>query len=82
MAFRKPTKLCVLPTTVTRVPMWTCSKNVAARSRGIRTHPWGSWILRQRWDAKLAKHFEALDAQTEASTCQSKIALSAKYGRI
>ena len=26
--------------------------------------------------------FEALDAQTKASTCQSKIALSAQYGRI
>src|SRR5258708_38979019 len=40
-------RLCVLPTTVTGVPMWTRPKNMAARSRGIRTHPSdaGCWQL-------------------------------------
>src|ERR1700747_1406446 len=39
-ALRTRARLSVLPTTVTGVPIWTRSKNRAARSRGIRTHPW------------------------------------------
>jgi hypothetical protein len=40
IAFRTRARLCVLPTTTRGVPMWTRSKNRAARSLGIRTQPW------------------------------------------
>ena len=44
IVFRTRVRLCVLPMTTRGVPMWTRSKNRAARSRGIRTHPWDAGI--------------------------------------